>query len=173
LQAALVCFAAHGPNGARVDEISAAAGVNKRMLYHHFGDKAGLYQAVLAERVLGSLETPGDPDATGWLADVSADQWRLLAWQASSVGQWSLEGLVHAVAARQQTGEFRQDISAEVMALCLLGAHALPKLLGPILQMGDTGFVAAQLASLLAPPRHAPRPRVRIKPSVVPRDSVD
>jgi AcrR family transcriptional regulator len=33
--------------GARVDEIAERAGVNKRMIYHYFGDKDGLYLAVL------------------------------------------------------------------------------------------------------------------------------
>jgi TetR/AcrR family transcriptional regulator len=33
--------------GARVNEIAAKAEVNKRMLYHYFGSKEGLYEAVL------------------------------------------------------------------------------------------------------------------------------
>jgi TetR/AcrR family transcriptional regulator len=40
-------FAAHGLRGARVQEIVTRAGVNERMLYHYFGDKDGLYMAVL------------------------------------------------------------------------------------------------------------------------------
>jgi AcrR family transcriptional regulator len=36
-----------GLGGARVDEIAERAGVNKRMIYHYFGDKDGLYLAVL------------------------------------------------------------------------------------------------------------------------------
>lgn len=54
LQAGLNEFAAHGFSGARIDRIAAAAAINIRMLYHYFGDKAGLYVAVL-ERVLGNL----------------------------------------------------------------------------------------------------------------------
>ena len=49
LDAALAAFGAHGPMGARVDEIAASAGVNKRMLYHYFGNKDDLFQAVLEE----------------------------------------------------------------------------------------------------------------------------
>lgn len=49
LQAALACFARAGYSGTTVDEIVAAAGVNKRMVYHYFGDKEKLYHAVLAE----------------------------------------------------------------------------------------------------------------------------
>jgi AcrR family transcriptional regulator len=42
-------FTAHGLNGARVDEIARRSGVNKRMIYYYFGDKGGLYLAVLEE----------------------------------------------------------------------------------------------------------------------------
>ncbi|MDL2404254.1 TetR/AcrR family transcriptional regulator [Rhizobium calliandrae] len=47
LEAATEEFAAHGFGGARVDAIAARAQTNKRMLYHYFGDKEGLYVAVL------------------------------------------------------------------------------------------------------------------------------
>jgi len=47
LDAALAEFAAHGLAGARVDEIAARAGANKRMLYAHFGAKEELWLVVL------------------------------------------------------------------------------------------------------------------------------
>jgi AcrR family transcriptional regulator len=47
LRAATAEITAKGLNGARVDTIAKRAGVNKRMLYHYFGDKQGLYLAVL------------------------------------------------------------------------------------------------------------------------------
>ncbi len=49
LAAATEEFTAHGLNGARVDEIAERSGVNKRMIYYYFGDKNGLYLAVLEE----------------------------------------------------------------------------------------------------------------------------
>ncbi len=49
LSAALKEFAAHGFAGARVDAIARRADINKRMLYHYFGDKQGLYLAVLED----------------------------------------------------------------------------------------------------------------------------
>jgi len=42
-------FAANGYNGARVDEIAARTNTSKRMLYYYFGDKEGLFRAVLEE----------------------------------------------------------------------------------------------------------------------------
>ena len=47
LAAATEEFAANGLTGARVDAIASRARVNKRMIYHYFGDKEGLYLAVL------------------------------------------------------------------------------------------------------------------------------
>ena len=49
LRAATRLFARAGFAGTTVDEIVAAAKVNKRMVYHYFGDKRGLYHAVLSE----------------------------------------------------------------------------------------------------------------------------
>lgn len=42
-------FAQNGLSGARVDEIAAKTGSSKRMIYYYFGDKDGLYLAVLEE----------------------------------------------------------------------------------------------------------------------------
>lgn len=49
LAAATEEFTTHGLDGARVDEIAQRSGVNKRMIYYYFGDKNGLYLAVLEE----------------------------------------------------------------------------------------------------------------------------
>jgi AcrR family transcriptional regulator len=40
-------FAAHGLTGARVDVIASKTQCSKRLIYYYFGDKAGLYMAVL------------------------------------------------------------------------------------------------------------------------------
>ena len=47
LAAATQEFTAKGLTGARVDAIATRARVNKRMIYHYFGGKDGLYLAVL------------------------------------------------------------------------------------------------------------------------------
>lgn len=47
LAAAREAFAERGFAGARVDDIAERAGVNKQLVYHHFGDKDALYLAVL------------------------------------------------------------------------------------------------------------------------------
>jgi AcrR family transcriptional regulator len=48
LDAATEEFARYGLDGARMHLIVERAGVNERMIYHHFGSKVGLYEAVLA-----------------------------------------------------------------------------------------------------------------------------
>lgn len=42
-------FARAGLEGARMDEIAARTKTSKRMIYYYFGDKAGLYRAVLEQ----------------------------------------------------------------------------------------------------------------------------
>jgi TetR/AcrR family transcriptional regulator len=56
LSAATAEITAKGLTGARVDAIAKRAGVNKRMLYHYFGDKQGLYLAVL-EHTYAAIRT--------------------------------------------------------------------------------------------------------------------
>jgi AcrR family transcriptional regulator len=67
LDAATQEFARSGLGGARVDRIAERAGANKRMLYYYFGDKDGLFLAVLehayegirsAELALHLLDVP-------------------------------------------------------------------------------------------------------------------
>lgn len=90
LSAALKEFAAHGFAGARVDAIARRAAINKRMLYHYFGDKEDLFKAVLrkkiAERQAWAETSSGDPTETlpFWFetACKDADWVRLLEWEA-------------------------------------------------------------------------------------------
>ncbi len=49
LDAARHVFSKRGLEGARVDEIAALSGVNKQLVYYHFGNKKELYLAVLEE----------------------------------------------------------------------------------------------------------------------------
>jgi TetR/AcrR family transcriptional regulator len=49
LRAAIRLFSARGFHGVSVDQIVAAARVNKRMVYHYFGSKEAIYRAALLE----------------------------------------------------------------------------------------------------------------------------
>jgi TetR/AcrR family transcriptional regulator len=90
LSAALKEFAAHGFTGARVDAIAQRAAINKRMLYHYFGDKERLFREVLrlkmAERQAWAETLSGDPaeSLAFWFEATCKDtDWvRLLEWEA-------------------------------------------------------------------------------------------
>jgi len=47
LESASALFAEHGPDVATVDQIARHAGYSKRMVYHYFGSKKGLYLEVI------------------------------------------------------------------------------------------------------------------------------
>jgi AcrR family transcriptional regulator len=53
LTAARDAFVEHGFSGARVDDIATRTATSKRMIYYYFGDKRGLYAAVLEEAYAG------------------------------------------------------------------------------------------------------------------------
>jgi AcrR family transcriptional regulator len=57
LAAAVIEFTDKGYAGARIDAIALKSGVNKRMIYHYFGDKDGLYLAVLESAYVGIRES--------------------------------------------------------------------------------------------------------------------
>jgi TetR/AcrR family transcriptional regulator len=90
LGAALQEFADKGFAGARVDAIARRARLNKRMLYHYFGDKEGLFRAVLRRKIRerqALAETAPDDPAESlqlWfdLACKDTNWIRLLEWEA-------------------------------------------------------------------------------------------
>ncbi len=100
LAAALAEFSAKGIAGARVDRIAEAARTNKRMLYHYFGSKEGLYRAVLHQRLterppIGDIDTD-EADRLGLLFERltdSRDYLRLLMWEALEHGGEGVEGV--------------------------------------------------------------------------------
>jgi AcrR family transcriptional regulator len=51
-QAAASLFSARGFDGVSVDDIAAAAEVNKAMIYYHFEDKIALYRSVVADMLI-------------------------------------------------------------------------------------------------------------------------
>jgi len=95
LEAALKEFAAKGFAGARVDAIARRARINKRMLYHYFGDKEGLFREVLRrkmeERAAWLASAPEDPleRLPYWFRLACRDrEWiRLLQWEALHWGE--------------------------------------------------------------------------------------
>src|SRR6201996_6152370 len=63
LDAATEEFAARGIAGARVDRIADQAKSNKAQIYHYFGSKDALFDAVFHELVVSTVrDRPIDPD---------------------------------------------------------------------------------------------------------------
>lgn len=89
LRAARDEFAASGLVGGRIERIAAASGSNKAQLFHYFGGKEGLFDAVLAQELDGMLdEVPFDaedlPGYAGRLHDAALQRpWveRLTTWR--------------------------------------------------------------------------------------------
>lgn len=134
LAAALQEFADKGFAGARVARIARRARVNKRMLYHYYGNKDGLFREVLGrklgERVASATVAPDDPAEwlTYWLDIVSRDPaWvRMLQWEALEAGT----GPISREADRQRASnwgvdEIRRRQVAGIFAADLDAAHTL------------------------------------------------
>ncbi|MBT2470912.1 TetR family transcriptional regulator [Streptomyces sp. ISL-66] len=92
LDAAIEEFAAKGPEAARVAQIATRAGVNKERIYQYFGNKDGLFRAVLASELSKLAEAvPLAGEAAADLGDYTARVFdyhrqnphflRLLAWE--------------------------------------------------------------------------------------------
>ena len=86
--AAAAEFSDRGYDAARVDRIAARAGVNKAMLYYHYGSKQGLYLAVLRD-MFGALSARARAiaDAPG-AADAKMDAWILAVVEEASARPW-------------------------------------------------------------------------------------
>ncbi len=147
LDAALAEFAALGLAGARVDRIADAARANKRLIYLHFGNKAELFDLVVA-RALAQLsaDVPFDgddlPRYAGALFDYLLDNpqiLRLTTWaqlerpDATAAETDAYRPKVEAIAGAQRAGMVigtaePADILSIVLALATAWANASPAL---------------------------------------------
>jgi AcrR family transcriptional regulator len=118
LSAALKEFAANGFAGARVDAIARRAHINKRMLYHYFGNKEHLFREVLrrkiAERQASAEGLSGDPAESlpFWfkLSCRDADWVRLLEWEAlQDADNPLIDGTGRRSLAMRSLGRIRQQ----------------------------------------------------------------
>ena len=144
LEAALQEFAAKGFAGARVDVIARRARINKRMLYHYFGDKEGLFREVLrrkiAERSAWLASAPEDPveRLPFWFQMACRDRdWvQLLEWEALQWGekkvideerrQESVARAVERVRQQQAKGMLDPDLDPGHLLLSMMALTAYP-----------------------------------------------
>jgi AcrR family transcriptional regulator len=147
LEAARAEFAAYGIAGARVDRIAASARSNKAQIYHYFGSKDELFDAVFAtvvEQVV--TEIPLDvSDLPGYAArlaqgyDEHPDVMRLATWQRLERGTDapvrlavdSTREKVDAIARAQAEGLLPGDFPAGVLLTLVLHLAAVWSAVNP------------------------------------------
>lgn len=106
LDAARDEFAAYGIAGARVDRIAAAGRANKAQIYHYFGGKGALFDAVFDEMVRQTLdEVPIDPADLPGYAGRLHDSYRRRPW-VQRLAMWH----------RLERGDRDHDLIATVVA---------------------------------------------------------
>jgi AcrR family transcriptional regulator len=148
LAAALHEFAAKGIAGARVDAIAARAKVNKRMLYHYFGSKEGLYREILSRRLHDRMPTlqsaVAAPERLVERAERVAgdvEYQRLLLWEALETGTGPsvnederrrfFGAWVASIEEAQRAGQLPGDLDARQLLLeelfSVLGPWLLPQ----------------------------------------------
>ncbi|WIE76303.1 TetR family transcriptional regulator [Curtobacterium sp. MCSS17_007] len=154
-------FVANGLAGARVERLAAAAGSNKAQVFHYFGGKDGLFDALLVHELTSALDAaPLDTaDLAGWagrLHDVAVERpWvqRLAAWHRLERPDVALGALV----------ERHVDAVAEVERAQRAGV--LPRRFRPAVLLGLVvhlaGFWTALPAEAAGPVAAVTAPRRR------------
>jgi TetR/AcrR family transcriptional regulator len=144
LEAALKEFSRYGFAGARVDVIARAARINKRMLYHYFGDKDGLFREVLRQKMSERKASMAHAPENLWealpaLAELmasDADWIRLLQFEALQWGETKLidesrrkeafQNGVERIRAQQKDGVVSAELDAAQLLLAVLAMTAYP-----------------------------------------------
>jgi TetR/AcrR family transcriptional regulator len=184
LAAALAEFSAHGFAGARVARIARRARVNKRMLYHYFGNKASLFREILArkvrERSAWAVTAPADAaeSLAFWFETACRDRdfVRLMEWEALGLANGAVSGDaerrrafqkgVGQVRERQASGLLRADLDPGHLLLAMVALTTFPAAFPQFTQLltglrpTDRAFVTRHTAFLrrlsdgLRPLRH-------------------
>ena len=122
LAAAVAEFAQNGLAGARVDRIASRAGANKRMIYHHFGGKQTLFEAVLADQL-----------TTGSATEDLVRLWMHEALDRGGTDIVSLAerrqlaaGQIEAVRTAQEKGKLRADVDPTLLTVAQLALSVFP-----------------------------------------------
>ena len=155
LEAALQEFSKVGFAGARVDVIARRGKVNKRMLYHYFADKEGLFRAVLRHKIRErTSRIESHAASTDEISNVSlwfqqncqdTDWVRLLAWESLQ----TTKGVVPDEAERRRTvrqaaahlrrkqaaGILRKDVAAPYLQLAKVSLSMFPLALPQIARL--------------------------------------
>ena len=143
-ETALAEFSRHGLAGARVEAIARRAGVNKRMIYHYFESKEGLFRHLMrgfSSQMMALAASPesGSTESSGaaWQAFIAGNpQWiRFLMLQSLNWDRrsrlsdeqrafWS--HAVEELRMGQKLGAVRDDVDAAQLQLSLVALVMFP-----------------------------------------------
>ncbi len=134
LSAALQEFSAAGFAGTRVDAIARRAKVNKRMLYHYFRDKEGLFRAVLRHKISErqnqvAAKSPRNEPLSSlplWFKQNGQDtDWvRLLAWESlQTTDDKVLDETERRRVARRLVADLKKKQAAGILRKDVVAAH--------------------------------------------------
>lgn len=176
ITAAQTEFAAFGIAGARVDRIALNSGSNKAQIYHYFGNKDALYDAVwqnLVSQVLSetTIDVTDLPGYAARLADLYAahpEFIRLIAWQRLERSEGrslplsvsNIEAHVAAIAQAQADGIVTDRFEAGTLYAMILHLATLWGDMSPDVRVvvgtpeasDRASTVSRAVASILAPP---------------------
>ena len=183
IDAALSLLAEKGPALLSLREVARLAGVSHGAPAHHFGDKAGLVQALLQEQLSeftlfsDALAQPAEPDLSAWLGHVFIAAHNYFRRVLPLAGPQLSRGrptrtvqsrdnfaghtaLSNRLVELQAQGVIQCDLDASAVALLLMGAAMHSALttatLGDDALGGDDSLVlgvTATLSRLMAPRR--------------------
>lgn len=150
LTAARAEFAQHGIAGARVDRIAGAAASNQAQIYHYFGSKQALFDAVWESFVTQVVtSTPIDVnDLPGYAADLAdlydanPEAIRLVSWQRLEraddpplpMSVQSSRGNIDAIARAQAAGTVSDRFTPETIFALVLHLATLWAEMNPDVQ---------------------------------------
>ena len=157
LAAARRHIAAHGVGAACLRDIAHEAGVTPAMIAYHFGDKQGLYEAMLTETVgpvlahlSAALTVDAEPDLelllSRYVNTLAANPWlpQLIVREVFTEGgvfrARFIEGfakrggglLIALIKREQSAGRFRKDLDAKRAAQALLSLALFPFIALPV-----------------------------------------
>lgn len=160
LHAAREFFSRRDFRAVSLREIAARAGVNPAMVHYYFGDKEGLYVAMVEGSIATVLDQlpslPEDPQGPADLRGFLRAYVRLLAsdpWLPNLVVREVLfgeagfrrrfverfplriaEGLGRLIAAEQAAGRLRRDLDPRLATLSLISMAVFPFVAGPVVE---------------------------------------
>jgi len=183
LDAAWTEFAKHGIAGARVDRIAATANANKAQIYHYFGSKGRLFDAVwdaLVDQIVAAApldvhDLPGFATRLSEIYESRPDLIRLITWQRLERGSdprhdaavAATQRRADAIAKAQADGIVTDRFEARVLFALMIHIAALWGMTSPdvhaVVDISDANqrqaIVRSAVAAILATDRGRRRRR--------------